>query len=115
MFVVWVYSMLGRLPTARCSFVPLQCGGGAVTGTFLPKGGSVFLYYLEDGGVKDNKETGTPARLDWDLFNNLAYLKVHWLPKRTMHTETDLRALSYLVQHEIDGLMRERHGYNFFY
>ena len=91
------------------------CGGGAVTSMFLPRGGSVFLYFLEDGGLKDNRETATPARLDWDLFNNLAYLKVHWLPKRTMHTETDLRALSFLVQHELDSIIRERHGYNFFY
>jgi hypothetical protein len=84
------------------------CGGGAVTATFLPRGASVLLYYLEDGGVKDNKETGTPARLDWDLFNNLGYLKVHWLPKRSMQKEPDMRSLALLVQHELDGLMRER-------
>jgi hypothetical protein len=89
------------------------CGGGAVTATFLPKGASVILYYLEDGGVVNNKPTGTPARLDWDLFNNLAYLKVFWLPKRTMHTETDLRALGLLVQHELDAMIREN-GYDFF-
>jgi hypothetical protein len=84
------------------------CGGGAVTATFLPKGASVILYYLENGGVKDNKNTGKPARLDWDLFNNFGYLKVHWLPKRTMQNEVDLRSLASLVQHELDALMRER-------
>ena len=89
------------------------CGGGAVTATFLPKGASVLLYFLEDGGVLNNKPTGTPARLDWDLFNNLGYLKVFWLPKRTMNTETDLRALGLLVQHELDAMIREN-GYDFF-
>jgi hypothetical protein len=90
------------------------CGGGAVTATFLPRGGSVFIYYLENGGMLNNKETGKPARLDWDLFNNLAYLRVHWLPKQTMQKETDLRALLFLVQHELDAHMRERNSYNFF-
>jgi hypothetical protein len=90
------------------------CGGGAVTATFLPKGASVLMYYLESGGVKGGKETGKPARLDWDLFNNLAYLNVHWLPKQTMRTEPDLRSLALLVQHELDGLMRERSYDKFF-
>jgi hypothetical protein len=89
-------------------------GGGAVTATFLPKGASVFLYYLETGGVVNNKATGTAARLDWDLFNNLAYLKVHWLPKQTMQTEPDLRALGLLVQHELDAHVRKNNDYNFF-
>ena len=88
-------------------------GGGAVTATFLPKGASVLIYFLEDGGVIGNRDTGKPARLDWDLFNNLAYVKVHWLPKRTMHTEPDMLALKFLVQHELDALIREN-NYDFF-
>lgn len=90
------------------------CGGGAVTATFLPKGASVILYYVEDGGVKNNKNTGTPARLDWDLFNNFGYLKVHWLPKGTMQSETDLKALAVLVQHELDAMFREKSYSKFF-
>ncbi len=82
-------------------------GGGAVTATFLPRGASVFLYFLETGGVEGGRDSGKPARLDWDLFNNLGYLKVHWLPRGSMHKETDLRSLVFLVQHELDGLMRE--------
>ena len=90
------------------------CGGGAVTATFLPKGASVILYYLEDGGLRDGKDSGTPARLDWDLFNNLGYLKVHWLPVRTMQSKPDIRALTVLVQHELDALLRE-HSYDSFF
>jgi hypothetical protein len=90
------------------------CGGGAVTATFLPKGASVILYYSEDGGLEDNKKTEKPARLDWDLFNNFAYLKVHWLPKKTMQTEPDLQALAHLVKHELDALMRDKSYDKFF-
>jgi hypothetical protein len=31
------------------------CGGGAVTATFLPLGSSVVLYYVENGGVQNNR------------------------------------------------------------
>ena len=91
------------------------CGGGAVTATFLPRGASVLLYFLETGGVQGGRDTGKPARLDWDLFNNIGYLKVHWLPRGTMHKDTDLRSLVLLVQHELDSLMRERSYDKFFY
>ena len=90
------------------------CGGGAVSATFLPRGASLFLYYIEDGGVQYNQDTGKPARLDWDLFNNMSYLKVHWLPKTTMQSKGDLRSLALLVQHELDGQMRE-HSYDKFF
>ena len=73
------------------------CGGGAVTGMFLPKGAAVILYYLEHGGVEFGVKTGLPAHLDWDLFNNLAHLRTHWLPTQTMDQRVDLRALVLLV------------------
>lgn len=77
------------------------CGGGAVNGMFLPKGASVFLYYLAHGGVEHGVMTHLPAQLDWDLFNNLSYLRVHWLPTATMDQTVDLRALVLLVRHEL--------------
>jgi Glycosyltransferase 61 len=99
---------------SQASIFVTASGGGAVTSMFLPKGSSVIMYYLEDGGVVNNVQTGTPARLDWDLFNNMAYLKVHWLPTRTMDADANLRALLLLVQHELDGLIRERSYDHFF-
>lgn len=52
------------------------CGGGAVTGMFLPKGSSMFLYFTKP----ENRNYGnTHARLDWDLLNNMGYLRMHWL------------------------------------
>jgi hypothetical protein len=99
---------------SQASILITACGGGAVTSMFLPKGSSVVMYYVEDGGMANNKRTGKPARLDWDLFNNLAYLKVHWLPAGTMDLDADMQALLLLIQHELDGLIRERSYDHFF-
>jgi hypothetical protein len=57
------------------------CGGGAVTATFLSKGASLILFYTEQGGI------GMPARLDWDILNNMAWIRSHWLPAKTMDDE----------------------------
>lgn len=114
--------VLSELPLAeqleiasQASIFITSCGGGAVSSMFMPKGSSVIMYYVEDGGVVNGKRTGTPARLDWDLFNNLGYLKAHWLPAGTMHTEYDLKALFLLIQHELETLIREKSYDHFFH
>lgn len=78
------------------------CGGGAVTSMFLPKGASVIVYYSEDGGAEDNRGTHKPALLDWDLFNAMSYLRVHWMPRNTMKQPLDEKALMLLIRHELD-------------
>ena len=78
------------------------CGGGAVTATFLPHGAAAILYYAETGGSQGNRATGLPARLDWDLFNNMGYLRTHWLPSNTMDTDDDIDIFVKLVRHELD-------------
>jgi hypothetical protein len=78
------------------------CGGGAVTAMFLPHGASVVLYFVEDGGREDNRVIGGPAMLDWDIFNNMAWIRSHWLPTRTMDKDTDIDILVKLVAHELD-------------
>ena len=70
------------------------CGGGAVTATFLSRGASLILYYSEY--VEDD----IPARLDWDLFNNMAWVRTHWLPANTMDKDIDLFVK--LVARELD-------------
>ena len=100
--------------SSQASIFITTCGGGAVTSMFMPMGSSVIMYYLEGGSTVGNKQTGKPARLDWDLFNNLAYLKVHWLPVGTMQTEYDTKTLFLLIQHELEGLIRERSYDHFF-
>jgi len=69
----------------------------------------VILYYSEDGGAKNNRMTFKPALLDWDLFNAMSHLRVHWLPRNTVTTELDEQALVALIRHElaqIDGKVR---------
>lgn len=77
------------------------CGGGSVTGHFLPAGASVILYYREEGGMQNNHLTGKPARLDWDLYNALSHLRVHWFPMKTRQSSEDQQALKLLIQHEL--------------
>jgi len=89
------------------SILVTMCGGGAVTSTFLPKGSALFVFFHDEGG--DNK---TPARLDWDMFNHISYIRTHWLPrpKKTVKMngsatgpkEVDYEAFVKLVDHELD-------------
>jgi hypothetical protein len=83
------------------------CGGGAVTGMFLPRGASVILYYDARGGAENNHLTGLPARLDWDLFNAMTHLRVHWLPKNTAKDAVDQMSLVLLIRHELARIDQE--------
>jgi hypothetical protein len=79
------------------------CGGGAVTAMFLPKGATLIVYYPESGGFHfpTSNYTKTPALLDWDLFNNLAHLHVHWFPIGTMDSMESIETLIHLLQLEL--------------
>ena len=92
-----------RLATETTIFITV-CGGGAVTATFLPKGATAILYYHEHGGQKHNQATHLPARLDWDLFNHLSYLHVHWFPIQTMNSPLDLNLLVMVVRDALDRI-----------
>jgi hypothetical protein len=72
-------------------------GGGAVTATFLPKGATLVLFFP----FANNHQKGTAARLDWDYFNNAAYMRTHWFPIETMNEDESLTALADLVAHEL--------------
>jgi hypothetical protein len=75
-----------------------------MTAFFLPRGSSLIFYYAENSGFNFDKFalTGGPAILDWDLFNNVGYLRVHWLPIGSMNTQEGLQTLVYLIHHEMD-------------
>jgi hypothetical protein len=89
---------------SKTSLLISTCGGGAMTATFLPRGASVIFYYQESGGFDfaHFNLTGGAAILDWDLFNNAAYLRVHWLPIGSMNTLAGMESLMYLIRHEMD-------------
>ena len=88
-------------------------GGGAVSATFLPRGSSLILFYSETGGSSNNRPTGTPARLDWDYFNNMAYTRVHWLTKPNQRdeltvTDEEVQLFVELIKHEVDVMTIQR-------
>lgn len=83
------------------------CGGGAVTAMFLPAGASVILYYATDGGTYNGKMNHKPALLDWDLFNAMSHLRVHWMPRNTMKSSMEETALVMLIRHELELIESE--------
>jgi hypothetical protein len=84
------------------------CGGGSMTATFLPRGSSLIVFYNPRGGLDFDslKSNGAPARLDWDLLNNAAHLRVHWLPTSSMNEESDLELFARLVQLELRAMAK---------
>ena len=81
-------------------------GGGAVTATFLPRGATLIIYYQGDGSRIQNVRTYEPARLDWDLFNHLSYIRVHWLPVKDMDTPQRIETFTQLIRNELDAIAR---------
>lgn len=89
-----------------CVFVTV-CGGGSVSGVFLPRGASILIFFHEEDGVRK-----TPARLDWDFFNHATWLRTHWLPRPKLApvmggsphgpTALDLNVFVRLVEQELD-------------
>jgi hypothetical protein len=85
---------------AESSVIVTAAGGGAMTAMFLPKGASLIIFYEDKQHY--NKKNENPARLDWDYFNNAAYLRTHWFPITTMTETEDVNAFRSLVVHELD-------------
>jgi len=94
------------------SILVTVCGGGAVSAAFLPKGAALFVLFNDEEGIGL-----TPARLDWDMFNHLGYIRTHWLPRvrksfdtkrlrasTTDPLEVDFDAFVKLVDHELDTI-----------
>jgi len=78
-------------------------GGGTVTATFLPKGATLIVFYHE------TEKDGFRVLMDWDLWNNYAEIKVHWLPIKSMDNTEDLQAFVELIKREIQ-ILRETLG-----
>jgi hypothetical protein len=86
-------------------------GGGSVTAMWLPPGASLILFYpvltaaqmatIVARMIQTRKRgprqsdlylTNVPRlTLDWDVWNHLSYIRVHWLPLPTTTTTTTLQ------------------------
>jgi hypothetical protein len=127
---LWNMTLKEQVLLARRSHIFVTvCGGGSMTATFLPPFSTLIVYYNPTGGFdfQSYSRTGLAARLDWDLLNNAAHLRVHWLPIPSHqqqqqngggvdtdmdHLEgeeedVDLELLLALIQHEAVIMRRE--------
>jgi hypothetical protein len=106
--IFWKQSLKQQVTIASQTAIYITgCGGGAVTSIFLPRGASLFILYESSGGYSMNQRTGLPARLDWDFFNHLNYIRVHWIPERSYRGGGDMNSLLELIQHELKIIQRE--------
>jgi hypothetical protein len=78
-------------------------GGAAFTAMFLPQGSCLILYFNDIAGdfvPRAAKEKNRPNMMDFDFWNNASYLRVHWLPLKSMDDPVDLETLRLLIRHE---------------
>ncbi|KAG7343206.1 DUF563 domain containing protein [Nitzschia inconspicua] len=105
------YSLLDQLElvSQRTNIFISTCGGGSMSAFFLPRGAALILYYADQSGFNFERFalTGGPAILDWDLFNNAGYLRVHWLPISGMNSPEGLDTLVSLVKQEMDAAISD--------
>jgi hypothetical protein len=90
---MWNYTIPQQalLTCCQAAIYVSACGGGTAPAFFLPKGATLILYGND------------LQRLDWDLWNNYAHLRVHWLSMEHMEEEEDL--LVKLIQDEVETLL----------
>ena len=96
------------------SMLITAAGGGASIGHFLPRGASMLVFFAE---FPPDKEVSTGQYngwvMDWDTYNNFAYICSHWLPIRhggnatdsndsSGQSETDMNVFVKLVDQELD-------------
>jgi len=96
---------------AEASVLVTAAGGGASVAHFLPRGASLLLYFVEFPPEKEVDGDYNGWVMDWDTYNNFAYVRSHWLPIRhanaTYGPDDDQRAADMnvfvkLVDQELD-------------
>eukprot|EP00518_Triparma_eleuthera_P008780 CAMPEP_0182478358 /NCGR_PEP_ID=MMETSP1319-20130603/32374_1 /TAXON_ID=172717 /ORGANISM="Bolidomonas pacifica, Strain RCC208" /LENGTH=529 /DNA_ID=CAMNT_0024679689 /DNA_START=240 /DNA_END=1829 /DNA_ORIENTATION=+ len=85
--------------TVESTVLVTTVGGGAVTSMFLQKGAGLVLFFSNNPQMK----TDYPARLDWDYFNNAAYIRTSWFPIAHMDDEEDLEGFKALLKLEVEA------------
>jgi len=87
---------------AESSVYITAAGGGAMTAMFLPPGGSLIVFYNDQGSNWKQGRPYNPALLDWDYFNSATYLHTSWMPISEMNDEGKLDLLNKMVGSEIE-------------
>jgi hypothetical protein len=95
-------------------------GGAVSTATFLKRNSCLILFFDDVNdfvkgapppppplALTGGSSVGDmPNMMDWDWWNNASYLRVHWLPIKTMDEEIDFQILATLIRNEIDIFTR---------
>ena len=111
---------------SRAAIFVTAGGGGAVTATFLSRGATAIIYYGSDTGLINGRMSYTPARLDFDYFNNMAYVRAHWIGmkksdahklrlafnNKTEEQTEDIEGFVTLIKHDLDIIRKERMEYD---
>jgi hypothetical protein len=79
-------------------------GGSASSAMFLGRNAGVILFYNDRDDFVNGGEHIMPNMMDFDFWNNAAYLRVHWLPMRTMDSAEDVSILTQLIQDQLFSL-----------
>jgi hypothetical protein len=81
------------------------CGGGAAVATFMPQGASVILFYSKGARAAgaSHKQRDYEAFLDWDLFQSMTHVRVHWVSADVLKDDTGKanEVLMQLIAHEL--------------
>ena len=83
-------------------------GGSASFAMFLERNSCVILFFNDKDDFVNGyggKKQDMPTMMDFDFWNNAAYLHVHWLPMSTMDTENDITILTQLIQNCLSNAM----------
>jgi hypothetical protein len=77
-------------------------GGSVSTAMFMERNTSLILFYNNvNDFVKGGPSRHMPNFMDWDFWNNASYLRLHWLPLKTLDSDKDLELLGDLLSSEL--------------
>ena len=86
----------------QASVLVSTTGGSAAMAMFLPRHSSLILYFSSDESfVGRSRKKDFPTMMDFDFWNNAAYLRVHWLPTGSMDEDFHLSFLVDLIRSEL--------------
>jgi hypothetical protein len=79
-------------------------GDGVLPAFCMPRGATLIIFYndISEFVSVSKNEKSFPSKIDWDLWNNLSYLHVHWLPLSTINEPDDINLLSGIIQTQIE-------------
>lgn len=88
---MWNCTVREQVEIATQSAIFISVGGGGTSSAFFLQQGAALILYGKEG-----------QRYDWDLWNNYAHIRVHWLS--TTHLDQDIDLLVDLIRVELERI-----------